>query len=164
MGAEGRQRTSRRGCWEWTLDQWEEGLWETQGGCNPKSSGQGRLGNKDLKERSWGVSQRKLLGQRQPVSRPWGGRTSPGPAVAGGPGAGAGEGRRGLTEMTGPHSGHGSPRGPERARAVRPSVSGLQGRNCRETLGGRAGALARARQGRGRKGPFASETDHIHQM
>lgn len=31
-------------------------------------------------------------------------------------------------------------------------------------LGGQAGALARAGQGHGRKGPFPSETDHIHQM
>lgn len=50
------QRTSGRGRWEWALDQWEEGLWETQGGCHPKLSGQGRLGNKDLKNGAGGVS------------------------------------------------------------------------------------------------------------
>ena len=92
------------------------GLQETQGGCHPKSSGQGRLGNKDLKNGAGQCHREKVLEQREPVSRPWGGRNLPGPAAAGGPGAGAGQGRgrRRHTEMTDLHLGDRSPRGPER--------------------------------------------------
>lgn len=131
--AEGRQRTSGRGRWEWALDQWEEGLWETQGGCHPKLSGQGRLGNKDLKNGAGACHREKLLGQREPVSRPWGGSTLPGPAAAGALGLGQGRGRRRHTETTDLHPGDRRPGGLRGHEQCDPP-SGWQRRDCREAV------------------------------